>query len=371
VDRRVSDRLIAHNAVSAASGAVVVAIPVRNEVERIEPCLAALGAQTHVPDVTVLLLNNCDDGTEKIAQKLARSLPFRLDVVTVTLSPSQANAGNARRLAMQRAAKYAGQHGVLLTTDADGIVPPDWVARNLAAMATGVDAVCGAIAVDALEATAIPQALHDDDFLECKLLDLLDQIAFRVDPELHDPRPRHNQASGASLAISSKAFRRVGGIPRVASGEDRALIDVLTHMDARVRHDPDIVVVVSARLEGRAAGGMADTIRRRMVAQDEYCDDLVEPAADRFRRFDFRRRCRLAWRDVPALQSELAADLGLARQHLDRLLSAPYFGAAWATIQEVSPVLIRRKVKFADLPRQIELAGQFLDPIGIPSAVDG
>jgi GT2 family glycosyltransferase len=358
----VSNRLIDPAAALAASGPVAIAIPVRNEVERIEPCLAAIAGQTRAPDIVVLLLNNCNDGTAAVARKISHWLPFRLDIVAVTLPPAAANAGNARRLAMRRAARFAGGNGALLTTDADAIVPPDWVARNLAGLAAGADAVCGSIVVDALEATAIPQALHDDDALECKLLDLLDEIAFNADPEPHDPRPRHAQASGASLAISSGSFRRVGGIPRVASGEDRALIAALMRMDARVRHDPDLVVIVSARLEGRAPGGMADTIRRRMVSQDEYCDDLVEPAADRFRRFDFRRRSRLAWRDFPEVRADLAADLRLPRATLARLLSERYFGAAWANVQAASPVLIRRRIRFAELPHQIELALQFLDP---------
>lgn len=362
MDRRVSNRLFATELPMIAHGPVVVAIPVRNEVERIELCLAALCGQSRAPDIVMLLLNNCNDGTGELARKINRRLPFRLDIACVTLPPSRANAGNARRLAMRLAADHAGPYGTLLTTDADAVVPPDWIARNLAALAAGVDAVCGAIVVDPVEATAIPQALRDDDFLECELLDLLDDIAFSADPEPHDPRPRHCQASGASLAISSRSFRRVGGIPQVASGEDRALIDALMRMDTRVRHDPDIVVVVSARLHGRALGGMADTIRRRMISQDEYCDDLVEPPADRFRRADFRRRNRLAWRDDPGMRLELSADLGLSRQKLDRLLSEQYFGTAWTNVQAASPILIRRRVKFADLPHQIELARQFLAP---------
>jgi GT2 family glycosyltransferase len=362
MDGRVTHRLIASGPARSANGPIAVAIPIRNEVERAEACLDALAAQTCVPDIVVVYLNDSDDGTEAVVQKMRPRLPYFLDIVAVTLPPSWANAGNARRLAMRRAARYAGQHGTLLTTDADAIVPPDWVARNLAALATGVDAVCGRIVVDALEAAAIPQALHDDDALECELLDLLDQIAFRVDPEPHDPLPRHGQASGASLAISSEGFRRVGGIPSVASGEDRALVEALMHIDARVRHDPDIIVVVSGRLNGRAPGGMADTIRRRMIVQDEYCDILVEPAADMFRRIDFRRRIRLAWRSFPDMRAELAADLRLPQQRLDRLLGEPYFGTAWANIQEQSPVLIRRLVKFADLPHHIERARHFLAP---------
>src|ERR1700748_2648800 len=97
----------------------IVAIPVRNEAERIRPCLSALNAQIHRPDAVVMLLNNCTDATEAVARALAPGLGFRLEVVRRNLPQTEANAGHARRLAMQLAVELAGDDGVLLTTDAD------------------------------------------------------------------------------------------------------------------------------------------------------------------------------------------------------------------------------------------------------------
>ena len=306
-----------------------------------------------------MLFNNCDDGSEAEAKRLSRHLPFYLAMISVQLAAGRANAGTARRLAMRHASNIAGTDGILLTTDADAVVGPDWVLRNIAALAAGADAVCGQVVIDPVEALAIPAHLHADDQLECELLDLLDQIEFALDPEPHDPRPRHVHAAGASLAVSNAIFRRVGGVPRVASGEDRALVHALTLIDARIRHDIGIEVVASGRLEGRAPGGMADTIRRRMRQQDEYADDLVEPAADAWRRADFRRRCRAAW-VAKSFAAELAADLRFSPSRLSLILSAPCFGTAWDRVQRESPVLLRRRLRFVDLPRQIELARELL-----------
>ena len=78
---------------------------------------------------------------------------------------------------MEYAAELAGRDGILLTTDADTVVAPDWIERNLQALAAGADLVCGRVAVDPTEAALIPAHLHADDALECELTELLDQLA--------------------------------------------------------------------------------------------------------------------------------------------------------------------------------------------------
>ena len=344
---------------------IVVAIPVKNEVERIDSCLLALGRQTVVPFAVLLLLNNCTDQTDAAARVLAVSLPYRLHIKCHTFPSPVANAGYARRLVMQHAAELAGAGGTLLTTDADAVVAHDWIERNLMALSAGADLVCGRAVVDPVEAALIPLHLHADDALECELADLLDQIAAKHDPDPADPWPRHTEAAGASLAVTVAAFKRSGGIPPVDSGEDRAFVKVLTRMDARIRHDPTVKVTVSGRINGRASGGMADTIRRRMRQQDEFVDDSLEPAIDAYRRIDFRRRVRSAWHEQAAgcaPAKELAADLGIPVPMFQHLVSRRFFGTAWAEIEAHSPLLLRRRVRFTELPAQIAYARQLLEP---------
>jgi cellulose synthase/poly-beta-1,6-N-acetylglucosamine synthase-like glycosyltransferase len=345
----------------------IVAIPARDEDERIGPCLIALNQQLQPPDAVILLLNNCTDRTGKIARGMTPDLRFRLDVINRDLPPAEANAGHARRLAMLRAAEQAGRDGVLLTTDADAVVPPNWVSGNLAALCQGVDIVCGRVAIDPLEATLIPEHLHADDALECQLIAMLDDLAWLLDPEMHDPPPRHTEASGASLAVSVDAFRRVGGIPAMQAGEDRAFVRALWMMDARVRHDPAIQVVVSGRVEGRAPGGMADAIRRRMVRQDEFTDDLVEPAMDTFLRYSFRQRLRRA-RDGLA-DGELAVDLALPHAVVVEALADRCFGSAWAALEAASPILQRRRVRFTEVAREITAAQVLLHRLALPETL--
>jgi hypothetical protein len=105
---------------------------------------------------------------------------------------------------------------------------------------------------------------------------------------------------------------------------------------------------------------MADTIRRRIQRQDEFTDDMVEPAVDAYRRYDFRRRVRQAWQKK-SLPPELDIDLGISPQVLAAMLAEPYFGKAWACIEAASPFLIRRRVRFTELPRQIDHALHLLE----------
>lgn len=338
---------------------IVVAVPAKDEADRIGACLSALSAQTVAPDAVQLLLNNCADGTETVVSLLAPSLAFDLHMDSLVLPPAVANAGIARRIAMDRAAATAGPDGILLTTDADAVVPPDWIERSLRAINAGIDAVCGRIDIDPVEGARIPDHLVADDALETEYATLLDEIAWELDPDPDDPWPRHTEASGASIAVTVQAFRRAGGIPPVASGEDRALIAALARIDARIRHDPAITVMVSARTEGRAPGGMADTIRRRMIRQDEFADDRLEFAADAFRRADYRRRTRAASAAAAALPT-LAVDLGIPTHELAFLLGERHFGATWAAVEARTPLLVRRRVRFSDLPRQIAYAKELL-----------
>lgn len=260
---------------------------------------------------------------------------------------------------MQRASALADNAGVLLTTDADSIAAENWIERNMLALTRGADLVCGCIDVEPAEAARIPAHLHADDALECELIELQDRIASQLDPDAADPWPRHTEAAGASLAVTRAAFQRVGGIPALPSGEDRAFVQALARIDARIRHDPTVRVTVSGRIEGRAQGGMAEAIRRRMQQQDEFTDACIEPSVDAYRRLDFRRRAKAAWQ-ARAVPEELAVDLGLAAERLDNMLSSQFFGATWCSIQAHSAVLIRRRVRFADLPREIAYARQLL-----------
>lgn len=340
---------------------VVVAIPVQNEADRITDCLLALAHQDSCsPCQVVLLVNNTVDGTARIVEALQQSLPFQLTVVERHFPPGQRSAGHARRAAMQIAATQAGPDAVLLCTDADGQVAPNWLSANLCHLRSGADAVAGRVEIDPVEAALIPQALHDADARECAYAAILDEIDSLLDPDPADPWPRHTEHSGASICVTAAAFHMAGGIPALPVGEDRAFFTLLRRKGARIRHAMDVHVTVSGRLQGRAKGGMADTMRRRMRQPDLFLDDQLEPADAAWRRSRLRHRLRAAF-SCPDRTSVLLAALGCSKREMERYGARGHFAAAWAELEDTCDTLRRELVAVADLPHEMARAVSLRD----------
>lgn len=336
---------------------------------RIVGCLDALFRQTSdYPLGVFLLLNNCADGTADLVRTIVPPPHVELRCRELELPAHLCGAGVARCLAMQGAAAWAGPHGVLLTTDADGAVAPDWLDANVTALRSA-DAVAGRAVIDPDEARAIPQLLHDADALECRLGDLQDEIASLIDPDPADPWPRHAENSGASLAVAAAAYARVGGMAPVPSGEDRAFVDSLRRIDARVRHAPEIWVRVSGRILGRAAGGMAETIARRMVRPDPFLDGRLEPLAAALRRARLRRVARLWFRHRIGDVDLLARRLRVADAP-QILRAARWFGTAWDELERRSPVLARTLVPAGAVTVEIARATRVRDALRSAVSLD-
>ena len=365
---------------SLARPLAIVAIPANNEAERIEACLAALAAQRDRFGAplqngcfeVLVFANNCIDGTVDAINAFARDSALRVIVYDDVLARERSNAGWARKRAMDLAATTlcdAGRHdGIILTTDADSIVGPTWIDATIRSFAEGVDAVAGYVDALPSELARLGRAFVNRGRLEDHYLRLVAELYAICDPRSHDPWPNHRVSSGASLAVSLRAYRAIGGLPPKPLGEDAALTDALERAGFKVRHAMDVCVSTSCRLDGRAEGGAADTMRHRQEVEEAPCDDDLEPALATLRRALWKGRLRRMHEEGTLAGYPWSGRLGLetASTCVDTAaLACATFEEFWAQVVRDSRVLrAKQSLRPSDLPREITRAAACLAALG-------
>jgi hypothetical protein len=153
---------------------------------------------------------------------------------------------------------------------------PNWIEANLQAIEGGADIVGGHIIGDKAEEALLGSGFHRRAARHLLYAKLIDRLTTLIDPVPHDPWPRHSDHTGASLAVRGEVYRATGGMPRLSFREDIAFVTKVCQAGYRLRHPLDVQVVVSARLVGRAAGGMADCLKTWVAAEEKDLPHLVE-----------------------------------------------------------------------------------------------
>lgn len=263
---------------------VAIALPARDEEKELPACLAALdqAAAAHAGPVTVLVAaNECRDRTVEVLEQ-THLRHARLRWIAVSLLPGCRHAGWARRIAFDEAAALLPfPTDVLMSTDADTAVAPNWIARTIAHLDDGVEAVAGRALTRRTDRAALGPAAARRLNLLGRYYTALDWLRADQAPDPADAWPRHHYEGGASIALTLDLYRRIGGAPTPPIAEDRALFAAVRAAGGRVRHPLDVRVFTSSRLDGRAPGGMADAFAR-WIAQhedDPLHETYVFPAA--------------------------------------------------------------------------------------------
>jgi len=276
----------------------IVVVPARDEEQRIGACLDALAAQIEIEPAayeTIVVLDDCSDGTEREVEAARRRWPaFRLH----TLAGPGRGAGPARATGMDVACARLESVGrveaLLATTDADSLVAPDWIARQLEAIAAGAEAIGGEILLDPGEAARLPAAVlrgRDADLLERT------RLAGARGPA------EHAHFAGASIGLTPRVYRRTGGMGWLAALEDQELEDRLAEEGVAIHRLRPVQVVTSARTDGRAERGLAlDLALAEWIPERGYAGGDYTPA-----RLLAAKRCSVA-AILPA--REVAATIG-------------------------------------------------------------
>lgn len=238
----------------ASAPDVLVAVPARDEEDAIEACLASVVAALQVALATgrvararvAVAAHRSRDATAERARHLLRASGLEHLVVA---DESSTTVGEVRttlvRAALRTAPALASERSVLLSTDADTVVPADWVTGLLDVVErTGADLVAGFVALDGWRPAPAAAAAYDEIL----------RAGLTVEG--------HHHVWAANLAVSVTAFAAAGGFPPVVHGEERVLAARVAAAGGLVVGSLSPVVVTSARMPGRAAHGLGDLLRR-------------------------------------------------------------------------------------------------------------
>lgn len=245
--------------------AVGVVVPACDEQERIEACLRSVRRSlellpTETAVAVTVVLDRCSDLTpERVATTIADWPEAEAVLAPDTLArpdPTDLGSGNlgagadvgalrafGLRRALARLVPHPPDRTWLLSTDADTTVPADWACAHVRLAAAGAHGVAGLADLD------------DGSHLPTEVLERYRAI---VALGLHGRHHEHVYA--ANLGFRADAYLAVGGFPLTGPGEDHGLWWRLATAGYRLEHPTTLRVWTSARVRGRAEGGLADLL---------------------------------------------------------------------------------------------------------------
>ena len=192
----------------------------------------------------VVAIDSSTDRTLDIAEDLVRGIG------AVVCTEARA-VGSARALAAEVALdRYHGplDRCWLANTDADCLVPSNWLTELWLLAEEGVEAIAGTVGVDSFEE-------HDSGVEE----------RFRTSYLIH-PDGSHPHVHGANLGVRADAYLRAGGWAQRTTAEDHDLWERLRVAGSRRISVAKMRVSTSGRRVGRAPLGFAGALAAHNVA---------------------------------------------------------------------------------------------------------
>jgi glycosyltransferase involved in cell wall biosynthesis len=213
---------------------LAVVVPAADEEETIGACVSALLRAARAVDVpvrVVVVLDGCTDGT---AEEVARFPEVETVVAAVRC------VGAVRAIGVEHALRDVDRldECLLVSTDADSCVPPNWLA-GLLALSVEADLVLGTVEPGVGLSPAVFRA-------------------WRVRHVLADGHPH---VHAANLAIRADAYRQIGGWAPLSSGEDEDLAARAVAGRLRIARSGRLPVRTSTRAQGRAPYGFSSYLR--------------------------------------------------------------------------------------------------------------
>lgn len=225
---------------------VGVVIPARNEEATIVACILSVLTSLSEAGASHWVVVVADGCTDRTVEWARRTLGNSGEVIEVAVS----SAGASRREGVARVLRHWNTVDPssiwLANTDADTTVSEDWIGVQLGFADDGITAVAGIVHLDSAGSAAAHHVYRNT--------------------YVTDADGTHDHVHGANLSVRADAYEDVGGWTNLALAEDHCLWARLRGKGWRVTSPVSSVVTTSARLEGRAKGGFADTMRTRVEA---------------------------------------------------------------------------------------------------------
>lgn len=213
----------------------VIVIPARDEEALIARCLRSVATARRAGCSVVVVADSCVDNTVEVARSFAG-----VEVIEVDF----ANVGAARRAGIE----YAMQGATwIATTDADSVVPPNWIDDQRELARRGADVVVGTVRPEAAD---------------------LNERQLRAWTSRHDPDRPNGHVHGANLGIRASAYQKVGGFHALAEHEDVELVARLAAAGATIIPANTSEVLTSGRSIGRTPGGYARYLQLDLFEAD-------------------------------------------------------------------------------------------------------
>lgn len=202
---------------------ISVVIPAFNEEERIGDCLAALARQqTKRPFEVIVVDNQSTDDTGDVVRGFMNEL-------TITLAHEPLKCRGAAR----RTGFAIATGDMIFSTDADTVVPNDWIETLATALEQngGIVAVTGHSVIT--DCSRFINAMHN-------VFTPLFMRTFRI-------FFGHYWLSGFNFAITRKAYEEAGGFDRSADAHDDLDLARRVSTFGTIRYVPTMPVTVSGR----------------------------------------------------------------------------------------------------------------------------
>jgi hypothetical protein len=234
---------------------VGIVVPAHDEEDLLPACLAALrdagraaAAQRGVSVRIVVAADACSDRTAALARRAGATV-----VEIAARNVGVARAAGLRELLRRDWPAPAGPGSApagpgsapaglwLATTDADSVVPPNWLTEQLRYADQGWEVIVGTVAVADWTGHAPATAIE-------------------FDRQYGVWRGWHPHVHGANLGFTAPAYLTAGGFRALRTAEDHALVSAMHAQGRRVLRPPDLRVVTSARRHYRAPDGFGQLL---------------------------------------------------------------------------------------------------------------